>query len=349
MLRERRSDGTLYQERRKIPWPEGQVFKILSIDGGGIKGILPASILSHVESILGPDEHLSRKFDLIAGTSTGGIIAVGLGLGLKASDILRVYMDRGGKIFPSAPQPFRSIGRALGNAKMLVRRKYEATVLDHELEKVIGGRTFGESNCRLVVPAFDHNTEPYIFKTPHHPDYKKDWREDALTVTRATSAAPVYLEGLQNAGRHFWDGGLFANNPIMMALADALSCYSVRRQDVRILSLGCASDVPTLTKKHLKGGVLQWRQVQSVTSSLQSHDAIGQAGLLIGRDKITRVDAQLPTLLAMDDYHGAKDTLPSLAARLFEKNRAQISTFLETGAGEYTAYYGPKALPTDVT
>ena len=349
MPRELRSGGTLYQERQKIPWPEGQVFKILSIDGGGIKGILPASILSHVESLVGAGEHLNRKFDMIAGTSTGGIIAVGLGLGLNASDILRLYMGRGEKIFPSAPQPFRNIGRKLGNAKMLVRRKYDPTVLDHELAKVIGGRIFGESNCRLVVPAFDHNTEPYIFKTPHHPDYKKDWRENALTVTRATSAAPIYLEGLQNAGRHFWDGGLFANNPIMMALVDVLACYSVRRQDVRILSLGCASDIPTLTKKHLKGGIFRWRQVQSITSSLQSHDAIGQAGLLIGRDKITRVDAQLPTSLEMDDYHGAKDVLPSLSARLFEENRAQISTFLETDAEGYTAYYGPKALATAAT
>nr|WP_321510254.1 CBASS cGAMP-activated phospholipase [uncultured Hyphomonas sp.] len=330
----RRSDGTLYEERQKLPWPADTPFRILSIDGGGIKGILPATILANLENAL-PDNHgLAKHFDLIAGTSTGGIIAIGLALGVSAKTILDLYLTEGDRIFPSAPWMFGRIGRRVGLAKQIFHRRYDPTVLDHELARIIGGRKFGEAKCRLVVPAFDQNTEPYIFKTAHHPDYKRDWKEDALTVARATSAAPAFLEGLEHSGRRFWDGGVFANNPLMMAVVDALACYDISRRNIEVLSIGCATDKPALTRRHLTAGFWGWRNAHAVASSLQNHDAIGQAGLLIGRDHLLRIDADLPYTIEMDDYVTAKERLPEVGDYLWGNSREvllEMATPLASG------------------
>lgn len=323
-----------------MPWPADKPFRILSIDGGGIKGILPAALLANLEASLPDNEGLARHFDMIAGTSTGGIIAIGLSLGLSAKRVLDLYLTKGGEIFPAAPWIFRQAGRRFDFIKQIVYRRYDPTVLDHQLARIIGGRKFGEASCRLVVPAFDQNTEPYLFKTAHHPDYKGDWTEDALTVARATSAAPTFLEGLEHAGRRFWDGGLYANNPVMMALVDALACYDLDRRNIHIVSLGCATDKPELTKKHLKAGMWGWRNAQAVASSLQCHDATGQAGLLIGRDHLLRIDADLPYSIEMDDYLMAKEKLPEVADLLWERNREALLQMSAPLSEPYSAFYG---------
>ena len=96
----RRSDGTLQTRRQPLAWPDGRPFRILSIDGGGICGILPASILAELETRFLGGRSVVECFDLIAGTSTGGIIALGLAHGLTAHEIKKFYIERGQKIFP---------------------------------------------------------------------------------------------------------------------------------------------------------------------------------------------------------------------------------------------------------
>ena len=97
----RRSAGSLAGRRAPLPWPEGCEFHILAIDGGGIRGIFPAAVLSELEARDPGAPSVACRFDLIAGTSTGGIIAIGLGAGLTAAQIRDMYADEGGTIFPS--------------------------------------------------------------------------------------------------------------------------------------------------------------------------------------------------------------------------------------------------------
>jgi predicted acylesterase/phospholipase RssA len=92
----RRSDGTIQHRRRPLPWPKGRPFKILSIDGGGICGILPVSVLAELETRFLGNRSIAGNFDMIAGTSTGGIIALGLAHSLTARDIQRFYVERAG-------------------------------------------------------------------------------------------------------------------------------------------------------------------------------------------------------------------------------------------------------------
>ena len=97
----RRSDGTIQQVRVKQPWPKDRLFRILSIDGGGIRGVFPAAYLADIEKKSLGGRSIATCFDMIAGTSTGGIIALALAHGMTAAEGLKIYSDRGNRIFPA--------------------------------------------------------------------------------------------------------------------------------------------------------------------------------------------------------------------------------------------------------
>ena len=339
----RRSDGTLGERRRQLPWPDGKRFRILSIDGGGIRGILPASILAEFER-----EYLGRNsagdyFDLIAGTSTGGIIALGLSIGLPASDILQVYSDYGEEIFPSPKPPLEGLKRLWAKARSLAYYQYDREPLERELRRIFGARAFGDAQRRLCIPSFDGFTEVNIFKTPHHPDFKLDWREEMVTVALATSAAPTYFSIYRDGQRRFADGGVWANNPVMVALVDALSCNELDRDQIDILSLGCGdSEMMISDAQVLRGGLWHWRDIVSSAMHLSSQNALGQAGLLIGRDRLIRLNAPLLPggPISLDDVKRAKAELPNVAKELaFTNGPSVASRFFTAKAEPYVPFH----------
>lgn len=161
----------------------GDRFQILSLDGGGLRGMFSAAVLARLEEDL--DVHVTDHFDLIAGTSTGGIIALGLGLGLTPRQILEFYTDHG-------PLIFRDRSR-LRPLRQLLRAKYAAGPLRAALTDVLGERTFGESTKRLLITSYNIGADDvYLFRTPHLATLTRDWRERAVDVALATVAAPTY-------------------------------------------------------------------------------------------------------------------------------------------------------------
>ena len=167
-----RSSGALKRLRVQQPWPENQEFRILSIDGGGIKGIFPASFLAGLEERYLGGASVARYFDLIAGTSTGGIIALGLGAGHPAAALRDLYIRRGREIFP----PQRGFGRLFGTVRQCLRFRYSRDALTRALGETFGQKTFGESESRLCIPSFDgRHSDVYIFKTPPPPGLQAGW------------------------------------------------------------------------------------------------------------------------------------------------------------------------------
>jgi uncharacterized protein len=160
-------------------------FQILALDGGGIKGIFSAAFLAALEDDL--KTRITHHFDLIAGTSTGGLIAIALGLGLSPREIVRFYMKHGPAIFPGASSWWRC-------SLHWLRSKYEAEPLESALKACFGERLFGESTNRLVIPSYNLGEDDvYIFRTPHHERLRRDLKVPAWKVARATSAAPTYF------------------------------------------------------------------------------------------------------------------------------------------------------------
>lgn len=331
----KRSDGTIQTRRVPLPWPAERPFRILSIDGGGICGILPACVLSELETRFLQGRSVGRYFDMIAGTSTGGIIALGLAHGLTAAQVRDIYVDenKGGRIFPARGV----IGKLTGLLRQTRRYAYERQPLKDELLRIFGDAALAEAQTRLCIPAFEGtHGEPWIYKTPHHPDYKRDKFKNMVAVGLATAAAPTYFAALDNDGYTMVDGGLWANNPIMNAVVDALACFEIDRRQIHVLSLGCGETTFKIDASKSLGGFWQWRNAIKGAMRAQSLNALGQAYLLVGKDQVCRLDAPESTRpIGLDDYARAKAELPGMARSLVEASGHRIAeSFLRSKAAK---------------
>jgi predicted acylesterase/phospholipase RssA len=213
--------------------------RVLALDGGGIRGAIPARVLTEIESLAA--RPICELFDLIAGTSTGGILALGLTLPggpgrprYAARDLLRLYHDEGEKIFASGvAQRAYSLGG-------LRRSKYAARGIDDVLGRYFGEAKLSAALTNVMVPAYDIEERcRYWFKSRKA---KADPNDDTLMAdaARATSAAPTYFPPAHVARSHrervLIDGGVFANNPALAALADARDGFGAGK--LMLLSIG---------------------------------------------------------------------------------------------------------------
>lgn len=342
-----RSTGTRSNVRPQLPWEDDE-FRILSIDGGGIRGILPATILDDCERHFLNGQSAGSCFDMIAGTSTGGIISLGLGVGMKAGEILQLYVDHGEEIFPPriAEEPKAwTLPWLKKKGKDVRRMRYDAVALSRLIERNFGKMELGQSDRRLVIPTFDAHTRVNVLKTPHHPDFRRDWTNTMVDVALATSAAPTFLPAHRIGTQYYADGGVWANNPVMLALVDALTCFDLDRRKVRILSLGCGSGELRMTQAQIeRGGQWDWRDIISVAMELSSQNADGQAGLLIGRERMLRLDDPNQVHpIALDDARTAKAVLPDVGHRLFNERKDDLGLFFQSPRPAYDAFYGPRS------
>lgn len=274
-----------------------QVYRILSLDGGGIRGVFPAAFLARLEEHL--DYPIGSYFDLIAGTSTGGIIAIGLGLGLPARDILKLYEDRGPAIFDQQHGPLATwIRQRCRGMLHWFGSKYESIALQEALSDILGQRRLGESRTRLVIPAWHPILERvYIYKTAHHPRLENDYKQLAIDAAMATAAAPTFLKPhLTSDQVELVDGGVWANNPIGVAAIEAVGLLGWPAHQLKILSLGTINDVKAPPR--WKGKLPMAGYVTRLFMAGQSHSAIGTAKIITGdvhdRKAIWRIDQTAP-------------------------------------------------------
>lgn len=329
MFTDRRANS-LRTRREPQPWPRGRPFRILSLDGGGIRGLYSASLLHQCQTQICGERPLASCFDMIAGTSTGGIIALGLGLGYSTQDILDFYRCDGRRIFPPLPQG--RICKAWRWFTSLRTLQLDHTALEEALKRRFGERLLGDSDARLVIPAFMMpKTEIAVFKTDHHPDFERDWKTPAWKVARATSAAPTYLKGHEDemSRRIFIDGGVWANNPVMVALVDALTAYDVQRDQIEVLSIGTGNPPFQLNPRAVFGGLVAWREIIKAAMFLTTDNATAQAMLLLGPERCLRVEPKGDAaFIELDDYDGALKVLPDLAQADFDMARERIAEML---------------------
>lgn len=227
-----------------------KAFKILCIDGGGIKGLYSAELLAKFEQVFG--YMISDCFDMLCGTSTGGIIALAASLKIPMSDVVNFYKEHGPSIFNEAIKQ-KPCGRTYLRSKQIaLGGKYSAKPLRLALESVFGNRTIAESNNFLCIPAYNTLTaNPRVFKKDFD-EYTEDDRKSYVDVALATTAAPTYFPVMEIEGDQFVDGGLWANNPILVALTEYLYKFAQdpRFDGLEILSI--SSCQKTKGEKHHK-------------------------------------------------------------------------------------------------
>lgn len=310
--------------------------RILTIDGGGIKGVFPASFLSHIEENI--DGRIGEYFDLIVGTSTGGIIALGLGLGLPVKDILGFYKDHGPVIFGG--------NGSLRKLRSLFYAKYDQQELRSALEDTFGNRKLGESSTRLVVPSLNLDTGGvYIHKTAHHERFATDYKRDAVDVALSTSAAPTYFPThLLPSGSPLVDGGIWANNPIGLAAVEAIGVLEWPASDIEVLSIGCTSEpIGTGGTVRTSLGLSYWGlRVIDLFMHAQDSASFGTATILTSHEQITRIDPVVsPRKYKLDSYKAipsleglgetyARDRFPHIKSFFSEKTEPFVPNYTLT-------------------
>ena len=315
------------------------MFRILSIDGGGIKGIFPATFLASLEESLA--EPISQYFDLIAGTSTGGIIALALGLGLAPAEIQSMYVENGKNIFPGSQ-------KWVNRLRHYFAAKYSSDPLEACLRDTLGEKLLGDSQKRLIIPSFSALTgKIYVYKTAHDRRFESDWKKSAVEVALATSAAPSYFPPyISSSHIAHLDGGMWANNPTGNAVVEAIGILGATRKDVRVLSVGCTRHAQSFTLAN--AGLWGWRKkALDASFSGQSFGSLGISALLIGHDHIHRVD---PTVEAgrydLDDLRFTGE----LVGRARECAREELPRFrklFDHGPAEpFIPFHGPRGEAT---
>jgi patatin-like phospholipase/acyl hydrolase len=310
-------------------------FSVLSIDGGGVRGIFVAAVLASLERDIGTK--IIDHFDLIVGVSTGGMIALGLGAGMSPEEILRLYVRNMNSIFPA----WRRTG--LARPLSLVRAKYKPDGLRQVVRSAFGDKLLCESAVPLVIPSYNigENTV-YLFKTPHHERLRRDWRVPMWQVAMATSAAPTYFPAYSLPDEHvrLVDGGVWANNPSMVGVVEAVSMFGQPLEQIRVLSLGTTVATAHRPRKLDRGGLIQWVRSPNVAQVLMAGQSLGaftQTEHLLGRDNAYRLNPPAPESLAKLDTADSRDLLATAA----HHSRDFSPTFAEEFASHQRRQYTP--------
>ena len=255
----------------------GRPLRVLSIDGGGMRGLYAAayltSLVQRYASTKGVDGmDLGRGFDLITGTSTGAIIACALAAGRPVSRVVKLYRKWGPAIFPQKLP--RSVGLGLG-WQICTRPRYlkaGSTALEQALGEALGEITLGDvwrrRGIALSIPAVEMSRHrAWVFKTPHLSNSRH--RDDGyrlVDVCLASTAAPIYrsmarVRNPDTPGHHvFVDGGLWANNPVLIGLLDALQMTEPGGR-IEIFCLGTSprAEGELISDSQLSRGLMGWK------------------------------------------------------------------------------------------
>lgn len=277
-----------------------KTYKILSLDGGGFRGVISARILKEIEEKLKPrNKKLHEYFDLVTGTSTGSLIAAGIAKGRSADELLNIYQENGQKIFPAHIGKMRSVLK-------LTRGLFPVALYPHQgleevlsQDKILGDTKISEiTKPVLLIPAYDTLNRRTVWFCSNNPKSNKYWYDniELWKICICSASAPTffppyqlktpskkevdedkYLERhLNNLGMEagkdypFVDGGIAVNNPALIGIAHALLApykkehpnqEQLKLNDIAVLSIGTGRPKKPYSYQEVKGwGMFGWAQ-----------------------------------------------------------------------------------------
>lgn len=214
--------------------------RVLALAGGGFLGLYTAVVLEALEARAGVP--LARRFDLLAGTSIGAVLAIALAFELPMTDLVRLFREHGPRVFSSRALPSGAVSRLLDLSRSVMGPKYSGEALRDALHAKLGGARLADALHPLVIPAVDvGQCQTKVFKTPHAPASQGDERLRAVDVAMAACAAPAYFPAVPIGRRLYADGGLFAVAPDQVALHELEHFMGVDAARVSMLSIGTAT------------------------------------------------------------------------------------------------------------
>jgi patatin-like phospholipase/acyl hydrolase len=308
--------------------------KVLAIDGGGIRGLIPALVLAEIERRTG--RRTAEMFDLIAGTSTGGILACALARrgddgrpAHSAEELAELYITEGPKIF------HRSLLKRVTSLEGLIDERYDDEGLNAALATYLGDARLKETLTNVMVTAYDFQDRFAFFFRSSRARTNDEYDFSLAEAARATAAAPTYFEPIEvtdAAGAHTYaliDGGVYAVNPAMCALAEV----TAEGGELEVMaSLGTGSQ----TKRHEFADVKGWGQVEWARPLIDMvfdgvADTIDFEAATLAGERYRRFQATLRYASdALDDAsEGNLRRLEGDAGRLIAERTADIETLCE--------------------
>jgi uncharacterized protein len=301
--------------------------KMLCIDGGGIRGVFALSILKEIEDEF--DCPISDLFDVIAGTSTGAIIASSIILKNKMSEVLNVYKENGEKIFV----PKAKIG--------LFKSVYSDRFLRKYLKEAFGEIKLSDIEKPLLIPAVNVTKgRPYIHRSNYGHTESKDLEIKLWDAVLSSCSAPVYFPPNNIDNKYISiDGGLWANNPSLVCITEAINHFKKNMNDIEILSIGTGlQNIHFSIEKNKYWGVKKWLPFQlssmkvtpkliDLALNLSSESVSYQCQHLLN-DKYLRINKELGKEIPFDDIN-AMDLLTELGTEISKELREQYVHFIK--------------------
>ena len=304
-------------------------FYILSIDGGGIRGVFAAQIIKRIQEELSIT--FSEKFDIIAGTSTGSIIAASLALDYPIDKIVDLYQSKGRKIFS------RNYSEKFNwyNWKGLFKSKYNNRFLKKELSAVFEDITLSGTKTRLIIPASDiSNGNVFVLKSNYDPNFVRDKDIKISDAVLASCSAPTFFDPHSVKEYLLADGGLWANNPSLVALTEAMGRrFKIPRNNIRILSIGTGTGKKYYDPKDAgkKWVFKQWGTgLISTIMNLQSVNVENVVRFMLEDEKFLRINFDTDCDVALDDVDSVENLI-SKADEKFTYSFEKIKSFLTGG------------------
>jgi uncharacterized protein len=301
--------------------------KLLCIDGGGIRGIFAITILQALEEEVG--HPVGEIFDVVAGTSTGAIIAASVSLNKNMSEIYESYKHFGGKIFTRQAK----VG--------LFKSVYSDRSLRHLLKKAFGEVTLQDITKPLLVPAVDiTHGKPFIHRSNYgHPD-NEDLSIKLWDAVLSSCSAPVYFPPNKIGDQYLSiDGGLWANNPSLVGMTEAIHFFNKTLDEINILSIGTGlQNIDFTNGKEKYWGINQWLPFHfpsmKVTPKLLdlalhlSSESVSYHCQLLLKDHYLRINEELGEEVPFDEVK-YMDVLCELGRSVFKKQKKDILSFIE--------------------
>ena len=292
--------------------------RVLSIDGGGVRGMLPARILFLMEEKF--HINIYNTFDLIVGTSTGSIVTGAIATKYDLTQLVDDYME-------ASPKIFKKRWSLCG----LARSKYDRKSLENFLHKRLGDIKLGEIEKPIILNATNVSVwGVHVFKSAYQKkyrggDYVRDPDVPLFKAVLASCAAPAYFDPVEIKGTLVCDGGVWANNPALVAYTEAKSNF--KTDNIKILSLGTGKSQRTYQKSNCWGLLSGWKNTKLVDFMMSCQIDFPQNSLnLIDEEQILRINPEIENC-NLDDYE-KMDNLRATADEVFTKRNKEILNFL---------------------
>ncbi len=334
-----------------MPKTKERLTRILSIDGGGIRGIIPGQILVSLEEKLkikskNPNARIADYFDFIAGTSTGGILTCAYLCPdpehahrpkFTAQEVVNLYLERGGEIFSN------SLKHKIMSASGILDEKYPAAPLEKALSDFFGDTKLSQLLKPCLISSYDITRRQAHFFTQHDAVKKKGWDYFLKDVARATSAAPTYFEcskvkSFTSISYPLIDGGVFVNNPALCAYSEVHNKFKTTAVQMAILSIGTGFEKKEYNYDQAKNwGMMSWIKpllsiMMSGVSEVVDYQLRQIYSAVKAPNQYLRINTEFPVNVnaEMDDASPENlNALKELGTETAQKSESQLNDFVK--------------------